>query len=325
MPIVRPAKLIEVELADKRESRSYPAEIEAEFFRTLSFQQGGLVLELPVVEGKEVEKGALIAKLDQRDYKNQYDSAKSQFDNATEEYERAERLIKEDAIARSVLEQRKATLDVAKATLDSAEKAFSETELFAPFSGVISKVNIEELERVMAGQSVVSFFSNKRMQLSVDLPAIVLARIKGREDRRAVVVLDADRGTEIEAEFKEATLEADVSSQTFTVKYTFVPPEDLLILPGMGATITLSSSKIGDAAPTLRVPLMAVLSDGSKLYVWVYDEGTSTVSKREVTKADSIGETVVIASGLEPGEVVIAAGVSYLAEGMEVRPWTEED
>lgn len=323
-PVVRPVKLVEVKSSTQTESRSFPAEIEAESFRKLSFQQSGLVLELAVVEGQKIKKGGLIAKLDQRDFQNQYDSAKSQFDIATEEYERAVRLMKEDAIARSVLDQRKSQLEVAQALFDSADKALKETELVAPFSGVISTVMIDELARVSAGEAIVSLFGNERMQVSVDLPASGVTRFKQRENREAVVILDADSGTRIPAEFKEASLEADVSSQTFAAKFTFQPPEKLLILPGMSATILLSSSKIGDHTPTPLVPLTSILSSGSALYVWVFDEASSTVSKREIKTKDSIGEYVMVSDGIEIGDTIIGAGASYLSEGMEVRPWSAE-
>ena len=323
-PVVRPAKLIEVKSSSQTQNRSYPAEVEAESFRKLSFQQSGLIVELAVMEGQEIKKGDLIARLDHRDFKNQYDSAKSQFDIATEEYERAARLMKEDAIARSVLDQRKSQLEVTQAMFDSAEKALKETELVAPFSGVISTVMIDELARVSAGEGIVSIFGNERMQVSVDLPASGVTRFKQRENRQAAVILDADSEKRIPAEFKEASLEADVSSQTFAAKFTFQPPEELLILPGMSATIVLSSSKIGDDAPTPIVPLNSILSSGSAMHVWVYDEATRTVSKREIKIKDSIGEYVMVTEGIEIGDTIIGAGASYLSEGMEVRPWSAE-
>ena len=48
-----------------------------------------------------------------------------------------------------------------------------------------------------------------------------------------------------------------------------------------------------------------------------------TVSKREVTVTDGIGESAVVTEGLALGEMIATAGASYLAEGMEVRPWSD--
>ena len=114
-PLPRPVKLVVVEGSTEDSSRSYPATIEAADRTELSFQVGGLIQELPVVEGDEVKEGTLIAQLDQRDYQNQVASAKAQFDNAEDEYQRALRLADTNAISQSQLEQRKSQRDIAEA------------------------------------------------------------------------------------------------------------------------------------------------------------------------------------------------------------------
>jgi multidrug efflux pump subunit AcrA (membrane-fusion protein) len=69
--------------------------------------------------------------------------------------------------------------------------------------------------------------------------------------------------------------------------------------------------------------LTAILSDGTARYVWIIDQDSMTVSKREVTVADGIGESALVTEGLASGETIATAGASYLAEGMQVRPWTD--
>ena len=63
--------------------------------------------------------------------------------------------------------------------------------------------------------------------------------------------------------------------------------------------------------------------EGAVKYVWVVDEDTMTVSRREVTIADGIGEYAIVTDGLSAGETIITAGAAFIAEGMQVRPWTE--
>ena len=46
-----------------------------------------------------------------------------------------------------------------------------------------------------------------------------------------------------------------------------------------------------------------------------------TVSKRKVTVKEGIGSRLVIEAGLNPGDIIVGAGASYLAEGMKVREW----
>ena len=324
-PSVRPVKLLTIAAADTIQSSRYPAMIDAAQSSELSFQVGGLLKALPVTESQQVNKGDLIAQLDQRDFKSQVDAAQAQFDNAEEEYQRAVRLAKEDAIARSVLEQRKTQRDVAKAQLDSANKALADTELRAPFSGVIAKTSAATLQTIQPGQLVAILMGSGSFEAKINLPARFIAQARTREEKGAYVLLEAAPDRPIEATFKEATLVADATSQTYAVTFTFEPPEDLIILPGMNATVELKSSTKTEPGANRRVsvPLAAVLSDGTVQHVWVVNKDTMKVSKRPVTIEPGIGDILIVTEGLTPGETIAGAGAAYLAEGMQVRPWTD--
>ncbi len=181
-------------------------------------------------------------------------------------------------------------------------------------------------ETVSAGQPVAALVSVGALEVTVDLPARVIAESQEVEDRGAFVVLEAAPSTRIEATFKEANLLADTASQTYAVTFTFEPPGNLIILPGMNATVELSSARRSETAVGSRisVPLSAIVSEGDSTHVWVVDQDSMTVSKREVTVADGIGEYAIVTEGLVSGEVIATAGASFLAEGMQVRPWTEQ-
>ena len=322
-PTVRPAKLITLSAASDLQTSRYPAVIDAGRYGELSFQVNGLIEEIAVVDAQEVDAGDVIARLDQRDYISQVASARSQFQNAEDEYQRALRLA--DAVARSALEQRESQRDVAKAQLDIAEKALEDTVLRAPFAGVIAKVLVRERDTVNAGQQVAALIDLATLEVTVDIPAQVVAESLEVEDRGAFVILDAAPDSRIPATFVEASLLADAASQTYEVTLTFEPPENLVILPGMNATLELSMARNSDATSADRksVPLAAITSDGSSRYVWVVDEESMIVSRREVTVVDGIGEFAIVTEGLSPGETIVAAGASFLSEGMQVRPWTE--
>ena len=324
-PAVRPVKLITLSPASDLQTSRYPAVVSAGRFSELSFQVGGLIEEIAVVDSQQVNEGDLIARLDQRDFKSQVASARSQFQNAEEEYQRGLRLVQQDAIARSVLEQRQAQRDVARAQLDTAEKALEDTVLRAPFKGVIARVPVRERESIPAGQAVATLIDMDTLEVSVDLPARVIAESQEVEDRGSFVILEAAPDTRIAATFKEANLLADTASQTYAVTFTFEPPENLVILPGMNASVELSSARRSETMPSNRisVPLSAIASDGDSTYVWVVDQQTMTVSRRDVSVADGIGEYAIVTEGLAPGDTIATAGAAFLAEGMQVRPWTE--
>lgn len=321
---VRPVKLISVEAASTIESRSYPAIIKAATYRELSFQVSGLIEALPIKEGAEITQGAIIAQLDRRDFQSRLDAAQSQFNNAKAEYDRAVRLDKENAIAKSSLELRSSQLEVAQSQLETATKALEDTVLRAPIDGRITKLNVDQLQNVQAGMPIVSMIGNDGLQAVINVPAGLVSRVNQRKDKTAFVTLDTLPDQQLPATFGEATLEADTSSQTFRLAFRFEMSGDLMILPGMTATVTLSSSSIEELPSATAVPMAAILAEADTKYVWLVDESTMKVSKREIQVGEMIGESLQVTSGLDQGDIIVGAGAHYLSEGMEVRPWVAQ-
>lgn len=324
-PVARPVKLLTLSAASELETTRYPAVVSAGRFGELSFQVGGLIEELGVVEAQEVSAGDVIARLNQRDFNSNVAQALAQFQAADDEYQRTLQLSQRGMVAASVLQQRESQRDVARAQLDTAEKALGDTILHAPFKGVVAKVPVREQENVVAGQLITALIDTDILEVTIDLPARAVAESLEVEDRGSVVILEAAPDARISAEFKEAKLLADTVSQTYGVTYTFTPPSNLVILPGMSATVELSTARTGNAAAGSRksVPLSAISSDGSSTYVWVVDQDTMTVSRRDVTVANGVGEFVVVTEGLVRGETIATAGASFLSDGMQIRAWKE--
>jgi RND family efflux transporter MFP subunit len=324
--LVRPAKLIEIGQSKNDEFLKYPAVIQSQRLSTLSFEVSGVVRELFVVEAQQVKKGEVLAKLDQRDLRVQLKSARAQYKNADEEYQRAVRLIKEDAISRSELEQRKSDREVLKAQLESEEKALQDSILFAPYAGNIARVSIQEQQAVQAGEPAIVILGVGGLEASINLPSSIVA--KARKQKRseigAYLTLSAAPDRRIPVTFKEVTLDADVASQTYEVTFTFLAPDDLNVLPGMNASIWFKDPDTVDSkTPQATVPLTAIVTDGEQKYVWVVNRESMVVTRRNITVEDGIGSNLKVSSGLELGETIVAAGVSSLSEGMKVRPWSK--
>ena len=319
---VRPVKLLTISYGGDESIVSYPAVIDASQSSDLSFQVDGKIAELNVKEAQLVSQGDIIAKLNAEDFDSKLASAKAQYEVADEEFLRAERLLKEDAIARNVVEQRKSARDVALAAYDSAQKALNDTVIVAPFSGAIAQIPVEAMQRVKAGELVVQLINFSAMDAKFNLPARFISKGKDPEDRNGYVILDALPDRRFAAEFKEARLIADATSQTYAITLTFVPPVGELILPGMSATVEISTAnKSSSQNSKINVPLNAFVSEADERIVWVVDNDTMAVSRRVVEVGEGIGETLLVTSGLSSGEVIVIAGADYLSAGMIVRAW----
>jgi RND family efflux transporter MFP subunit len=134
------------------------------------------------------------------------------------------------------------------------------------------------------------------------------------------VTFDSFPEDAIPAEVKEISSEASESTRTYPVTLIMDQPDAFKILPGMAGKAT--GDPPADFRPTAAVvPVAAVFSrEGTpESYVWVIDESTLTVHRREVTVGELTDHGVQIKAGLEPGEWIATAGVFYLLEGRQVR------
>lgn len=323
-PVVRPAKLIEVTAGSNITQVSFPAIIEASASADLTFEVSGTLTELLVTEGQKVEQNDVVARLDQRSYQNDLDAAQAQFDAAQAEYGRAKRLIAENAIARSAFDQRKSQRNVARNSLDTARKALEDTELRAPFAGVIADIEIEQFQNVGSTTAILLLQSVGAAEAVVQIPSTLIANSGRIEPIETVVILDAAPGVDIPTVFISASARADESTQTFEVKFGFTPPENLNILPGMTGSVQGSYRTLGDEdVLRISVPLTAIGSDGDERFAWKVDAASMTVSRQNLIIGSGIGERVTVLEGLSIGDTIVGAGMSYLHEGMQIRAYEQ--
>ena len=321
--VIRPAKLIEITSTSNVQTLRSPAIIQASQSSDLTFQVGGEITSLSVVEGQEVRKGAIIARLNQRAYRNEVSQAKTAFDAAKVEYDRAERLLAGNAISRSIYEQRKSQLDVARAQLDTANKAIEDTILRSPFSGVIATKHAKKFQNVQPLEKIVTLQTTGAAEAEVQIPSSMIAQSGRFNFTDTSVFLDTAPDQKIPASFLSIATQADPATRTYAVKYGFTPPESLTILPGMTATVQVTATiqDEGASAEQIRVPLGAILSEGEAQFIWVVDKETMTVSRREISVGPTIGESLVVETGLQAGETIVGAGASYLNEGQKIRQY----
>jgi len=321
---VRPAKILTLKLTKSEQFLSYPAVINSNQLSVLAFEVPGLITELPVVEAQIVKKGDLLAKLDQTDLKTKLQSAKAKYNNSNSEYQRAVQLIKRKVISRSELEKRRSERDIDRASYSSAEKAVADSVLVAPFSGNIAKIAVKLRQVVQTGEAAITILGAGGLEATFNLPSSVIARsaADARTATDSYITVDSAPQLRIPAMFKEASLEADVSSQTHEVTFSFKAPEKLIILPGMNALVWFKDPSLAGEENKIMIPLTAIASDGKQKYVWVVEPDSMQVSRRNINLVAGVGETLTVSQGLDAGEMIVGAGVSYLSQGMKVRPWS---
>ncbi|WP_147819776.1 efflux RND transporter periplasmic adaptor subunit [Salidesulfovibrio onnuriiensis] len=164
---VRPVRMLTVGSAENMSTRRFPGKVEASGRVELAFEVAGKVVKLPIISGQEIREGELVAQLDDRDFKAKLTSALSRANKAKADLARYEQLLKEEVVSRSAYDQIKKDYDVARADADIARKALQDTEILAPFSGVIGDKFVENFQNVQAKQPIATLQNDAVIEIGV--------------------------------------------------------------------------------------------------------------------------------------------------------------
>lgn len=320
----RPVRLYDVESMHVFE-RNYPGVVSSETTSNLAFKMSGQLIRLDVEDGMSVKKGDFIAKIDPIDFKLQVDAARAAYVNSKSQLERYERLVEKQAISRQEYEGVQATYRRDKSNYENARTMLRETELYAPFSGIIEHCYVDNFQRVQASETVVRLIDPNALQIDFTLPDNNIKLLKAN-DVKFYVTFEAFPTTMFEAKIKkivEASPDGTGIPVSVVIDDKSFNTTEYTVRPGFSATVTLKITN-EERKDYTSVPLSALRSSltGDKAdSVWVYNPQDSTVSLRGITTGELFGTNrIAVTSGLEPGEKVVTAGVYQLVEGQKVRP-----
>ena len=333
--VTRPAKLYTVEGPGAQHLRSFPGEVRATDEAELAFRVSGELVEFPASRGLKVEQGDLLARLDPTDYQAELEHATAQYNLAKSQLDRVSGLVEKQLISQADYDTRKAEYIVSQSALTRAQSNLDYTSIHAPFDGRVASLTAENFETVAAGQVVLVLQTGNMVDVIADVPESIIARFQrsqAQQNPRPVNVrFDSASDDLYEAWYKEHETQANSATLTYKVTFSLPTPEDITILPGMTATLVADLSRIfeGDSDNYL-VPIEAVFAAEDEdvnspiRYVWKIDPQTKRAHRAEVTVGSLTGDSIVILSGLEGGDTVVAAGVNAVYENMPLRPLSRE-
>jgi membrane fusion protein (multidrug efflux system) len=273
-------------------------------------ERDGQVATVRVERGTYVERGAVLATLDEREAKAQLDQARANVAWTASEVERYAELRRKQVVAKAE-DQRKGTdLDLAKAALELAEKGFSDCTIRAPFSGVVTEKKISAGAFVRRGQAICGLVKIDPLRAELAIPEIATPAIKVGQKARLNVQSFPDRAFEGIVRYIGPSLRSE--ARTLVVE-AVVPNPERLLKPGLFVTARVELPK---NEPTLLVPTSAVVTDSGVSHLFVL--GRDRVTERIVSLGDRYGDAVEIRSGVASGERVVLHPDSKLVDGLEV-------
>lgn len=326
---MRPIRTFTVTEVAGGQVRRFSGVIEAIDSSGLSFEVPGAVQRVLVHQGDVVRRGQVLASLDEEPYRLNVQAAQAELQRARAfltqaraDYDRNTRLLEQRAVARVQFEvaerdfqSAQSQVDLAVARVNLAQRDLRNTTLVAPFDGSIAQRLVDPFVQVQAGQLLFRIDAKGGLQAAVGVPETIIGRLSLG---MPTIVTLPQNGPPIEARISEIGSAAGTGN-VFPVKAALIAPP-ATVRPGMTAEVSLVVSG-SQAETTFFVPLSAIAAgDGpGEGFVFVFDPGTSTVRRTLVRSPGALIENMVAVSGLNVGDIVADAGVSFLVDGQKVR------
>src|SRR2546421_5902332 len=310
--------------------RTFTGIVEARVQSDLGFRVPGKILERSVDVGQRVQKGQPLLRLDPEDLRlsaaaeqAKVEAARAKYTQTKADETRSAMLVKSGVISHREYDQDRAALDSAKAQLEAAEAQARVSNnsseyaiLLADADGVIVRTLSEPGQVVAAGQTVIQLAHDGPREALINLPeglrpdlgTMASVRLYGREQM-------------YQARLRELSDAADPASRTFEARYVL---EGEAASTPLGSTVTIGLlTKQTSGSKCVQLPVGAIHDRGSGPGVWIVDD-KSEVKFRSVTIASIGQEQVVLSSGVQAGEKVVALGAHLLHEGQVVNVPNEE-
>jgi len=301
----------------------YTGVVQARVQSNLGFRVPGKIIERLVDDGQAVKRGQPLMRIDAADYAHAeaaqagaVAAARARLVQAAADEARYRDLVGSGAVSRSQYDQAKAAADSDRDLLDAAQAQLKEAQdarryslLIADADGVVVETLAEPGQYVGAGQVVMRLAHAGPREAAVNLPETLRPAVGSTAE--AALFGAADRSP---ARLRQLSDAADPQTRTFEARYVL---GGAAASAPLGATVTVYLAK--SAPEGLAVPLAAIDDEGRGPGVWAIDRRTLFVSFRPVAIVRLEAERAILAAGVAPSELIVAAGGHFLREGERVR------
>lgn len=288
---------------------AYPGNLEEGQSLDMAFKYGGILESLNVKEGSKVQKGQMLARVSSPSMESTLRASEATLQQAQDAYDRLKKVHDNGSLPEIKWQEMVANLEKAQAGVDLANAMLMENVLTAPFSGIVTSVNVELGENIVPLKPVIRLISTQSLSVKITVPESEIHRLSIGET--ADIVIPALGNRHFQGKILEKNITASLVTHSYPVKVLIDNP-DKDLYPGMIAKVVFTD----EVSKAIVIPANAVLISGEGKFVWVAENGKAT--RRPVTISGYSGEGVIVSQGLYTGDKVIVDGYQKVSEGMSV-------
>jgi len=275
----------------------------------LSFETSGKIVGINFTEGTRVKKGDLLAKMNDRPLQAQLEKLVAQKKLVEEKEFRQRSLLEKDAISQESYDQVVTELQTIQADINLNRARISETELRAPFDGIIGVRYLSEGSYANPSTKIVRLVKISPIKLDFSISE----RFANQVQIGYPVTFTVDGSSKVhEASVYAVDPRLDEATRTITIRALYQNKDEEL-KPGRFAPVTLLLSKVDN---TISIPSQAITPEMDGEMVYVYRNGKAAISR--VTTGLRTESMVQITDGLKFGDTLITTGILQLRQGLPV-------
>jgi membrane fusion protein (multidrug efflux system) len=270
----------------------------------------GPIVELLTEEGRRVQKGQLMARIDPKEARAQLQIAEVALREAERAFERATETFEEQLISQADYDTALATKEAAEATLSDRQVQLDFTEVRAPFDAVVVDRAVKLGDTVSPNQVLFRISDFDPLLCKIQVPEKELPRL--HKSQPAYLTVEAWPEERFPAEVLR--LSPVVDAATGTIRVTLQVQGRDRLRPGMFASVFLEVSRHEDAL-TIPKSALSLESLGDTVYV----ANDHTAARRAVELGFEEADIVEVLSGLEDSDRVIVVGQDGLSDGTPIQ------
>ena len=328
----RTVKMLTVANTTQTLTRPFAGVVQACNRSSLSFQVGGRIEKLSVEIGDSVQKGQVLGELDPapfelrvRQAEADVQAACAQMAEREKRFASEQRLLPKGATTQTEYDQTEAAFTAAKSQLEVAESAthlakrdLSHAKLTAPISGRIAKKHLQNYTQVAPGVCLLELDGEGDFEVATAIPEGFIAHTGDKVE----VTLKSSGTASVEGAITQIGSRSDIgNSMPVLVRLAQVPNG---LRTGTAAEVRFKDSNRTENA---FIPVSGLIpgSNANTGFVFVFDPQKEVVLKRSVQLGNPQEDGFSAISGLAAGEIIAAAGVTFLTDGQQVRVWNSAE
>lgn len=295
-------------------------EVESDKNVTISAETVGRVINIPVEEGAQVQKGQVLVNINADILRNNMEELRTQYELASTVFERQKNLWEQNIGTEVQFLEAKNRKEALERQLSTLQTQLSQSVVRAPFSGTVEEIMVRQGEMASGGAPLVRLVSLQDMYVKANVSEQYIGRFKKGDE---VEITFPSLNRTIQSTLVSVGQVINQSNRTFTIEAR-LPDDNDLLKPNLLAVVKVKDFERNDA---IVIPTNLIQRDGKGPYVYVVggNEQTPQAKKKHIETGVTYENQTLVESGLKADDVLVEQGFREVVDGMNLRITENEE